>query len=136
MTASEYVRRREPPGVLSGALVRCGSAGLSAGGGGGVASSISPVLYEAVMIPIWVGVGVLGGGGLFADAFFLRRFGVEGRSGVADSASVWAVAVWGMPLDSRASIPCTALVPLLAELFMIFLGLLIELVGSLTTLVD
>lgn len=136
MTSSEYVRRRDPPGVLRSALVRCGSAGLSAGGGGGVASSISPVLYDAVMIPTWVGVGVLGGGGLFAEVFFLRRLGVEGRSGVADSASVWAVAVLGMSLDFRASIPRTALVPLVAELFLIFPGLLFELVGRLTTLVD
>lgn len=98
-------------------------------------SSISPVLYEVVMMPTWVGVGVIGGGGLLAEASFLLRFGVEGRSGVVESALGWAAAVLEVSVDLGGFGPCPAFLILLSELFLILLELLLELVGSWTTFV-
>jgi hypothetical protein len=87
------------------------------------------------MMPIWVGVGVIGGGGLVGGASFLLRFGVEGRSGAGESALSGSVALLEIWLDLRAFGPCAALVVLLSELFLILflLTILLELVGSSTT---
>lgn len=93
--------------------------------GGGAASSMSPVLYEAVIIPTCEGVGVMGGGLLFAASFRLR-FGVEGRSGVAKSGVGCAVATLERSPDFRV------LLALFSELFLILTGLPVELTGRLT----
>lgn len=94
---------------------------------------MSPVLYAVVMIPTWVGVGVIGGGGLLAEASFLLRFGVEGRSGVAKSVLGWAAALFERSVDFRAFGLFTAFVILLSELFLI--PLMILLVGGCATFV-
>lgn len=88
-------------------------------------------------MPIWVGVGVIGGGGLIGGASFLLRFGVEGRSGAGESALSGSVAVLEISLDLRAFGPCTAFVMVLSELFLVLflLTILLELVGSSTTVV-
>lgn len=86
-------------------------------------------------MPTWVGVGVIGGGGLLAEASFLLRFGVEGRSGAVESALGWAAAVVEASVDLGAFGPCTDFLILLSELFLILLELLLEIVGSWTTFV-
>lgn len=78
------------------------------------------------MTPTWVGVGVIGGGGLLAEASFLRRFGVEGIFGVGETS-----------LDFRTLGTAAALMILPSALFpILFLfRIVLELVGSSTTFV-
>ena len=84
------------------------------------------------MRPTWVGVGVMGGG-LPIETSFRLRFGVEGRSGAVESVGGCSVAWLDMTLEFCALLLRTTFVTLLSKLFLPFLGLLIELVGSFST---
>lgn len=81
-----------PPGVRSAAFVWRGSATLFSAGGG-VASSMSPVLYPGlstlllVINPMADGVGVTGGGLLGVVVTFRRLLGVLGGGAMVSTAS-------------------------------------------------
>jgi len=71
-----------PPGVTSVALVMCGFAGRLVKVGGGVASSMSPVLYgDGTPLSMLTRDGVGVSGGAFVGLALLALAGVMGPSG-------------------------------------------------------